>query len=246
MAIPLPLVQVRSSKTPVQNWLSCNLVPCSKHLGTDHIENTLLLLLPSCWLLRERVHWTVAQKRPGHIRTSRGRCTTTTLYATICKTWNKWCANQKALYFQRFVRHIVCISAQLMLQDAQMEYCIPLYLIKFTNLICQYTRKCTSQKRRDESFKELEANVYVVRFVFSVQCCLEKTTKIGENLDSGTKLNFFVMFLHIYCRRVTLSHICILFLFAFLVPKRKVTLLLCVYLFRLSVHRVCEEKGKTE
>jgi hypothetical protein len=115
---------------------------------------------------------------------------------------------------------------------------------KVYQLNFQYTRKCTSHKRRNESFKELRTNVYIVKFVFCIQCCLEETAKIGENLCSGMKPNFFLMFLHIYCGRVTLSRICILPLFTFVVPKRKVTLLLCLYLFRLSVCRVCEKKGK--
>jgi hypothetical protein len=41
--------------------------------------------------------------------------------------------------------------------------------MKFTNLICQYARNYTSQKKKDESFKELETNVYIVKFVLYIQ-----------------------------------------------------------------------------
>jgi hypothetical protein len=95
----------------------------------------------------------------------------------------------------------------------------------------------------DESFgKELKADVYIVKSVFCVQYGLDEAVKMGENLRLGMKLTFFLLLLHVYCRRVTLSHICILLLFAFVVLKRKVALLQCLCLSRLPVHLVCEEK----
>jgi hypothetical protein len=82
MAIPLHPVQVLSSQTPVQNWLSSNLVPCLLHLGTYRIENTDLPFLRSCPLLQERVYWSVAQKRPWYTLPSRGCCIATGLHAS--------------------------------------------------------------------------------------------------------------------------------------------------------------------
>jgi hypothetical protein len=64
-------------------WLSSNLLPCLQNPGTDHVENTALILLLSCLLLRERVHWSAVQKRPWCIRPSRCRCIATALQATI-------------------------------------------------------------------------------------------------------------------------------------------------------------------
>jgi hypothetical protein len=65
--------QVLSSQPPVQNTtlsLPCRTqlnsslqLPWLWLLGTDHIENAVLLLLRSCPLLRERVCRAVAQKR---------------------------------------------------------------------------------------------------------------------------------------------------------------------------------------
>jgi hypothetical protein len=75
--------QVLSSRSPVQNWLSSNFVPCLYHLGTDHIENTALLLLRSCLLLQERIYRAVAQKRPWYVRLSLGRWIATALHTTI-------------------------------------------------------------------------------------------------------------------------------------------------------------------
>jgi hypothetical protein len=48
----------------------------------DRIENTAILLLRLCLLLRERVYRAVAHKRPWYIRTSRGRCIATVLHVT--------------------------------------------------------------------------------------------------------------------------------------------------------------------
>jgi hypothetical protein len=45
MAILLPLAPVLSSQTPAQNSLSTDLVRSLYRLGTDHVENTDLLLL---------------------------------------------------------------------------------------------------------------------------------------------------------------------------------------------------------
>jgi hypothetical protein len=38
------------------------------------------------------------------------------------------------------------------LRNTQLQCRVPPYLIKFTNLICQYTKNCACQKRMDESF----------------------------------------------------------------------------------------------
>jgi hypothetical protein len=75
-------VQVLSPQTPVENWLSSNLIPCL-HLGSDHIENTALLLLRSCLLLWEYVYRAVAQKQPWHICLSRGSYIATAVNTTI-------------------------------------------------------------------------------------------------------------------------------------------------------------------
>jgi hypothetical protein len=54
----------------------------------DHIENTALLLLCSCLLLRECVYQATAQKQPWYIHPSGSHCTAMALHATIL-IWRK-------------------------------------------------------------------------------------------------------------------------------------------------------------
>jgi hypothetical protein len=83
--LTVEILQFHALKFSLQNsrtTLSSKLV-LSLYLGTDHIENTALLLLRSCLLVRESVYRAVAQKRPWHIRPSLGRCIAAALHATI-------------------------------------------------------------------------------------------------------------------------------------------------------------------
>jgi hypothetical protein len=77
MATPLPPGSSPVFTDSLTELTSSNLVPCLYHLGTDHIDNTALLLL------RERVYRAVAEKRLWYIRLSRGRRIATALHATI-------------------------------------------------------------------------------------------------------------------------------------------------------------------